>query len=247
MSDKPFFVGYLTPPPGLRAFLAVICVGMVVGFGAVGWVVGSTQPDPGSGLLYGRQTVTGLLQAQPYPHVHVTEGTDELPVGRTVLLGGGGKTGVDDRAVPLDGQIVTVSGAAVKRGDLDMIQLRGGTRGMSAMMGELPEVEVEDLGRWRLTGEICDGKCYAGAMLPGDGLAHRACANLCLIGGVPPVFVTTAPVEGDDFLLIGGPEGGPITDLLLDYTALMISAEGRIERRGDLLVFLVDPETIEVL
>lgn len=247
MSEKPFFVGYLTPPPGLRAFLGVIGLGMIVGFGAVGWVIGSTQADPGPGGLYGRHTVTGLLQAQPYPMVHIIEGTDHLPAGRTILMSGGGKTGVDARAAPLDGLIVTASGVAVKRGDLDLLQLRGGTRGLSAMMGELPEIEIQDLGRWRLTGEICDGKCYAGAMLPGDGLAHRACANLCLIGGVPPVFVTAEPVEGQDFLLIGGPDGGPVTDLLLDYTALRITVEGQIERRGDMLVFLIDPDTMEVL
>lgn len=247
MSDKPFFVGYLTPPPGLRAFLAVIGLGLIAGFGAVGWVVGSTQPDPGPGGLYGQHTVTGLLQAQPYPMVHIVDGTDHLPAGRTILMSGGGKTGVDSRAAPLDGQIVTVAGVAVKRGDLDLLQLRGGTRGLSAMMGELPEVEIQDLGRWQLTGEICDGKCYAGAMLPGDGLAHRACANLCLIGGVPPVFVTAEPVEGQDFLLIGGPDGGPVTDLLLGYTALRITVEGRIERRGEMLVFLIDPDTMEVL
>ena len=84
-------------------------------------------------------------------------------------------------------------------------------------------------------------------MRPGTGLAHRACANLCLVGGVPPVFVSSAPVEGEEFLLIGGPDGGPLPEALLDVTALYISVEGRVERRGDLLVFLIDPASIEVL
>ena len=63
----------------------------------------------------------------------------------------------------------------------------------------------------------------------------------------PPVFVSSQPVEGSEFLLIGGSDGGPIPDSLLDLTALYISIEGRIERRGDLLVFLVDPGSAEVL
>ena len=120
-------------------------------------------------------------------------------------------------------------------------------RGVGPAMGDTPEIAVEDLGRWKLTGEICDGKCLAGAMRPGRGLAHRACANLCLVGGVPPVFVSSAPIDDEEFLLIGGPDGGPLPAAMLEYTALYISVEGRIERRGGMLVFLIYPDTVEVL
>ena len=105
---------------------------------------------------------------------------------------------------------------------------------------------VKPLGRWRLTGEICDGKCYAGAMRPGTGLAHKACANLCLIGGVPPVLVTTAPVEGERFLLIAGADGGPVTPALLDHVATLVQVEGDVERRGSLLVLRVAPGTLRL-
>ncbi|MEM8870166.1 MAG: hypothetical protein AAGE38_07185 [Pseudomonadota bacterium] len=250
MKDTPFFVGYLSPPRPLKLFLAVASVALVVMFGMVSWVIGTTQADPGPGSFrfdYGRQTVTGLIEADPYPMLHITEGTERLPAGRTVLMSGGGKVGVDDRARPLSGHMAVVSGVVLERGDLEMIQARGGTRGVGPTMGELPEVPFEDLGRWKLAGEICDGKCVAGAMSPGRGLAHRACANLCLIGGVPPVFVSSAPVAGSEFLLIGGPDGGPLAPELLEFTALYISVEGAVQRRGDLLVFLIDPATIEVL
>ena len=93
-----------------------------------------------------------------------------------------------------------------------------------------------------MVGEICDGKCETGAMRPGNGLAHRACAILCLAGGVPPVFVTAGPVEGSGFLLLAGADGGPIPASLRALTALRVVIDGTLERRGDLLVFRADPD-----
>jgi len=250
MSDKPFFVGYLPAPGPLRLFLGLIILGLIALFAAVGYSIALTQADPGPAATrfdYGRQTVTGVIEVNPYPMLHVTKGTDRIPEGRTLLLTGQGKFGVQDRANRLDGTLATASGVVLERGDLDMLQVRGGMRGLGPQTGEPPEVAPQPLGRWRLAGEICDGKCLAGAMRPGRGIAHRACANLCLTGQVPPVFVSSQPVEGSEFLALGGPDGGPLPQAMLDFTALYISVEGTIERRGDMLVFLVDPDSVEVL
>lgn len=250
VKEKPFFVGYLPVPRRLRSFLVAVSAVLVVGFFAAGWVIGATQDDPGSGAFrfdFGRQTVTGTLELRPYPVLHVTEGTEHITPGSTLMLSGGGKRGVMDRAEPLAGQLVTASGALLARGDLDMLQLRGGAEGLSAAEGEATLPEPVPLGRWRLAGEICDGKCLAGAMRPGTGLAHKACANLCLSGGVPPVFVSSQPIEGSEFLLIAGPDGGPLPAAFYDYVGLYIGVEADIERRGDLLVMAIDPTTIEKL
>ena len=98
-----------------------------------------------------------------------------------------------------------------------------------------------------MAGEICDGKCLAGAMHPGRGIAHKACANLCLIGDIPPVFVSTRPIEGSEFLMIAGPDGGPMPKAMLDLVASYIEVEADIERRGDLLVMKIDPASVKVL
>ena len=42
------------------------------------------------------------------------------------------------------------------------------------------------LGEMTLEGEIVDTKCYLGAMNPGVLKPHRACAILCIKGGIPP-------------------------------------------------------------
>lgn len=252
MSDRkpPFFVGYLAVPAALRRFLLLACVMFVAGLAGVGFALGVAQDDPGPGAFrfdYGRQTVTGVIELTPYPILRVTEGNDRIKPGDTLLMSGGGKNGVDDRAMPLSGKLARVSGVVLERGDLNMLQLRGGRQGIAAVEGAPPEQSVQPLGRWRLAGEICDGKCLAGAMRPGTGLAHKACANLCLLGGVPPVFVSSQPVDGETFLLITGPDGRALPTEAYDYVARYVSLEGEIERRGNLLIIAVDPQTMEVL
>lgn len=248
-NDGPFYVGYLPPPGPLRGFLLAVCAVLFAGLATAGYLMGTAQDDPGPGAFrfdYGRQTVTGVVEMTPYPVIHVTKGNDRIKPGDSFMMTAGGKSGVDSRAIPLNGKLVEVSGVILERGDLFMLQLRGGKNGLKAATGDAPEIPHEAQGRWQLTGEICDGKCLAGAMRPGRGLAHKACANLCLLGEVPPVFVTSQPVMGQEFLLITGPDGTRLPKAAYDYVAQFITAEGEITKRGDLLVWEIDTDTIEL-
>ncbi|QBY01142.1 hypothetical protein E2K80_10745 [Rhodophyticola sp. CCM32] len=248
--DRPFFVGYLPVPAGLRGFLLLVSAVLIWGFALFSWGVGSTQEDPGPGRFrfdYGRQALTGVISMVPYPMLHVTEGTDHIGAGQSIMLAGGGKFGVAGRVADFDGALVTLQGVVLERGDLNMLQLAGGNQGVMPAEGEVPDVETTDLGRWRLSGEICDGKCLAGAMRPGRGIAHRACASLCLIGEVPPVFVSSEPVQGHEFFLVGREDGTPIDRAILEYVGLLVMAEGRVSLRGDLPVFILDEDTLEAL
>jgi hypothetical protein len=237
-------------PAGLRVFLIALGLAAIGLFVGAGLAIGATQDDPGSGAFrfdYGRQTVTGVLELHPYPLLSVTEGSKRITAGHTLMLSGSGKRGLGKRAAGLDGQLVEVSGVLLARGDLDMLQVRGGKKGLVAVDGDAPPLETQPLGRWRLTGEICDGKCLAGAMRPGRGLAHKACANLCLIGGVPPVFVSSQAVEGSEFLMIAGADGAALPAAAYDHVGQFLSLEGNIEQRGDVLVFSVDLNSLELL
>jgi len=200
-TKDPFFVGWGKIPNDLRVFLASLALSIVAGFAVLAYTISSSQSDPGSGAFMGPASAIGILQADPYPVLHVIE-SDRYNRGEAILLTGGGKRGVVDRAAGLDGQVVRIGGVTLERGDLSGMQLRGGTNGLRKddSTSDGFTIKTEKLGRWKLTGEICDGKCLNGAMRPGKGLAHKACANLCLIGMVPPVFVSSAPVEGSAFL-----------------------------------------------
>lgn len=252
MSDKngPFYVGYLPVPSGLKLFLVAVSAFLVGAFAALGLTLGIAQDDPGTGEFkwgWGGQTVVGRLEVLPYPMLHVTKGSERIPAGRTLLLSGVGKKGVQSRVEPFDGKLVQLQGIALKRGDIDALQVGDGKLAIMPVDGEAPDADTKVLGHWRLTGEICDGKCLAGAMRPGTGLSHRACANLCLIGGAPPVFVTKDAVDGQTFFLLGDKSGKPLPEAYLAHVAQLVRLDGEVERRGQVLVFKADLSTLKVL
>lgn len=243
--EPPFFVGWGKMPASLRDFAIGVGLGLVLLLGLAGFMVAATQDDPGDGAFLGAAEAVGVLTAAPYPVLHVTESAT-FPAGTALLLSGIGKRGVEDRAGPLDGALVAVKGARIARGEIEGLQVDPGADGMVPAAGAASAPEAVDLGRWRITGEICDGKCLAGAMRPGTGLAHKACANLCLIGGAPPVFVATGRVDGAAFFLLGDAAGGPVSGAVLSRTAVLVEAEGRVERRGGIHVFRIDPASVRL-
>lgn len=252
-----FFAGWGKIPKELRLFLMSLTLSLIAFFGILSYLISSTQNDPGDAAFIGRGNAIGILQAKPYPVLHVIE-SKRYETGQVIMLNGNGKRGVVDRAAELDGKVVRINGARLKRGDLDAMQLRGGKNGLrqvevmdgmskSTMTADDFRIKTEQLGRWKLSGEICDGKCLSGAMRPGSGLAHKACANLCLIGGVPPVFVSASPIEGSEFLMMANEDGEAVTEEILQHTATYVEIEGDIERRGNMLVFKISSETISVI
>jgi hypothetical protein len=248
MSDRHdgFFIGWSSGlPQGLRGFLAAVSVALLCGAALLGLVLSASIDDPGGGdWVGGEATLRGTIAGRPYPLLYLPA-SSRHPAGHAVLLAGVGKNGAEvDPA--LVGHMVEATGAMLKRGSIDMMQV-----GDDPGLREVAEASVlpaaVQVGRWRLVGEICDGKCWTGAMRPGSGIAHKACANLCVIGGLPPVLVTTAPVAGSTFLLLAGADGGPMPDALRPLIGLRISLDGEIERRGDLLVLRVAPASVHKL
>jgi hypothetical protein len=228
---KPFFVGWSgrTALP-LLGFLTLTLVTLVAGFTALAFALGVTVDDPGGGDFTGNKQITGTLIADPYPMI-VTDNDRH-----TVVLSGGGKRGVQAEARSLDGKHVRATGFGVKRGDRDLLLVGN----LELAPGDAAPPMREPQGIWRLTGEICDGKCSLGVMRPGNKPAHKACANVCLLGGVPPVFITTTPVLGTRYLLLGDPENHALPDELRDYVAVTSRMDGVVERIGDALIFRTD-------
>ena len=254
--DPGFFVGYLNAVPRpLAIFLVAAAAAAVGGMAGLAFALGTNVNDPGDGRFarnLGAQAMSGVLQQNPYPILRVRPDANN-PEPRTIMLTVPGKRSVERRGRKLFGQVVDVKGFLFQRGDIDMLQVQG-RNSLKAAAGEgepAPEftpAPPESLGRWRLIGEICDGKCYLGAMRPGDGLAHKACANLCISSGAPPIFVTDdeSAVAGETFLLMAAADGGPLPDRFRDYVAVLVQLEGEVERLDDLLVFKVDIDRTKV-
>lgn len=248
MRPNAFFIGWQRQvQPGLRRFLLLAALAVPLGGGALALLLGAAADDPAGPrfallpgapmpLPLGDAALTGVLTLAPYPVLHLPPDS-AAPRGRAVLLADDGKRGATIDAA-LAGRSVSAQGFALARGDIDMLVLAGPPRAAEVA---LPAIATESLGRWRITGEICDGKCAAGGMRPGTGLGHRACAALCLDGELPAIFVATAPVAGHAFLLLGAANGTRLPPDLRAHIGLRVTLEGAVERRGGMLVFLVDP------
>jgi hypothetical protein len=100
------------------------------------------------------------------------------------------------------------------------------------------------LGPATLRGEIIDPKCYLGAMKPGGGKTHRACATLCIRGGIPPMLVVRGSDASETFYLLTDPQGGPIVEPLVPYIGEPVRISGEVVQEEDLLIFRVDPASI---
>jgi hypothetical protein len=257
MSDSkaPFFIGWSGRlPPELVRFYLAVGLFVVAAFAGLGLSLGSGVDDPSRNLFaalpganvakpdgwLGDQKFDGVLTLRPYPVLHVSSARGGR-VERSMLLSGSGKRGVvtDETA-----HRVSAEGGLLRRGDIDTLVVDD-PPAASATPASAPETQA--LGHWRSVGEICDGKCYPGGMTPGFGLAHRACAAVCLIGDVPAIFVTAQPLAGASFLLLAGPDGAAPGAWIRDFIARPVELEGDVERVGAMLIFKIDPAKARLL
>lgn len=234
-----FFIGWSArTPPSLARFSLTVAALAVAAMVALALALGRAV-DASAGDIIGEIAIAGILETAPYPLLRAPPDASH-PSGHAVMLAGDGKYGIGAAANTFAGRAIEARGALVRRGDLDMLVVSP-EEGLSPSPAPIPPpAAATRLGRWRVSGEICDGKCTAGVMRPGNGLAHKACASLCLAGGVPAVFVANAPVEGGQFLLLADAAGGPPPAAMADLIAIPVTLEGDVERRDDLLVFHVD-------
>ncbi|OFX01425.1 MAG: hypothetical protein A3E78_11940 [Alphaproteobacteria bacterium RIFCSPHIGHO2_12_FULL_63_12] len=226
MADEPFFVGWspeLARPT--RRFLLTAGAGLAVGAGAVGLGLGAAAPHPGPGFWdQGKKVaVTGTIYPGPYLHL-LTEDLGDGP--RMVLLVGAGKDRVTVRpALTFTGAAVT--GTLIERGAHAMMAVDG-VYPDPAPGRVLPGPE-KDLGDAVTTGEILDAKCWFGAMRPGHGKTHKACAALCATGGLPLAFCETGRCsDGKAALLLLNERGQAFGQEILPLVADPVMVRGRI-------------------
>lgn len=237
LDDDEIFVGYLpTPPRTLRFVRWVIALCLVLvpalaallvlGTGGSGRGVAPLVQTEGEGLV-------GLLETEPYGVLWIPG--ESGPEG--VLLVSQGKFGLGSQFDALDGTIVRVAGVILERDGQRMIEL--GTAPDAATLGDdvsstLRSRAEASLGEVVVTGEIVDEKCWLGRMRPGGGRTHRACAQLCVAGGIPPVLVGTDADGHDVRALIVDEVGAPATEWVLPFVAEPVRVRGELVRDGSL-------------
>lgn len=236
--DYGFFVGYFSKvPPSLAHFAVAVGSFAVAAFAAAGYLLAISTDAPQAAVFLPGKDVAGVYQSKPYPLIWMASDANHRE-GHTLLLSGNGKRGAQQAGAPFDGKAVKVTGDLLKRGTIDMLIVENFSDAGSTVAALAGPVQ---LGRWQISGEVCDGKCAVGAMKPGTGLAHKGCANLCIAGGLPPLLVTAEPVEGTNFVLLASDDGGPLrAGTWEDNVAVPVTLEGALERRGDLLILRLD-------
>jgi hypothetical protein len=201
-------------------------------------------------------TLRGVAFTKPYAMLRVPgEKPGDSP--RTYLLVEDGKSGALPRVSTVvqgksGGVAVEVRGTVLHREDRWMLALEEGDSGMRALTeseaSELsfvglapPQVLAEAV---TLRGEIIDPKCYLGAMKPGGGKTHKACAMRCIAGGIPPMLVVRAADKRETFYLLVTAEGGVANEAVYPFVGDRVELLGRLEQHDDLLLLKVSSNNI---
>lgn len=246
-APEPFYVGYLPVPRSLVRFARVLVPVLLWALVIASVVVARSQPDPGPAVWNDAraQSFTGTLVATPYPALVGDDGAG------THLLVELGKHGVARDLTPLLNSRVQVTGWTIEREGRRIIELEPDASALRPAhaheTGPLP-LAWQPVGIVTLRGEIVDTKCFLGAMKPGEGRTHRACAILCIQGGIPPTLVTRGPSGTARFTLLCDPSGEPFAgaqlEALLAHMAGPIEAQGLLEQAGDLQRLRLDSRSI---
>lgn len=253
-----FFIGWLLTPPTYTRFLRPIIIALLVVAGGAAATVAFLQRDPGTGHwdTDNVRTFDGIAYTRPYAMIRVLgEKVGDPP--RTLLLVEDGKFGALPRVEKLiqgraESVAVRVTGTILHRDGRWMLELEEGEKGMRRLTKEeeqklpslswpSPQVLAEHV---TLKGEIIDPKCYLGAMKPGGGKTHKACAMLCISGGVPPMLVTRDANKQETFYLLTTTDAGVANELVLSFVGDQVEVSGRLEGHGDLLLLRIAPDGV---
>lgn len=201
-----FYVGYLDAPRALARAMWGVAAGLLAGFVLLAALLAGAQAFPGGGTwdTTGAGVFEGELFIDPYPRLLTR---DERGAPMDAVLVEPGKFGATARASAFAGRRVRVRGGLVRWGGRAVIELLGTPDDMVSLGATDAAPAAAPGEAVTLVGEIVDPKCYLGVMNPGFGRPHVSCAELCILGGVPPVLVVRAPhaangrAEGECHLL----------------------------------------------
>ncbi len=244
LADGGYYVGYLPRSPADVARttrgLAALALALPLLAGAL-VAASQTSWQPGVFELETVRELRGHYFESPVPHLALRRPGDSTSSSRWLLVRPG-KHGPDPAWSELDGQEVELRGRLVHRGGWTMVEVvPESLRSIGMQSMALP---APDLGRVSLQGEIVDSKCWLGVMNPGNLRTHRACASLCIRGGIPPILVARDAYGNSTQLLLVGPQGEALNEVVLPLVARPVEVTGEVERLDGLLVLRAEPSAI---
>lgn len=227
-----FFVAYLPPPPGAARFARAVAAVVLAAFAGAGALLAGFQRDPGRGSWDDAAIVPleGVVVLMPYPMLIDSR-------GEGVLVVESGKFGSGERLAPFDGRAVTLRGTILRRDGWRMLELDPAAGSILERDGRADAAPRAGAIEWGeeivLRAEVVDPKCFLGAMRPGEGKTHKACAALCLFGGIPPMLVWRDAASGAmRGALVTDAGGGAANERLRPVAGEMIGVRGRLGSIG---------------
>lgn len=241
--EDPFYVGYLKTPHTYRSSVK-LAIALIAIWGAMSaFLIVLSQRSPGFATwdISNEKTWTGLLLEEPYPMLVTPD--------ETLLVVNIGKRGAHEELKGLYGGSYTINGYELQREGRRMIELAPDflATPIPASTMSSPELVVLAEEPIEYRGEIIDGKCFLGAMKPGDGFGHRSCAVLCLRGGLPPMFADDSANAGDRYPLLIVDGSTTLPESLIGKVACKVRLRATPARIADLPVLLVNSSEIEVI
>jgi hypothetical protein len=238
-----FYIGYDPPMPRPLARLVrrAVRLAVAIGVSAVALLAARHRAIAGGAFAFGDvQPVAGVLVERPYPALRVA--------GRSAstLLVATGKHGAAPLIRGRTDRAVIVRGQRISRDGNEMLEIAsiaesarpGGPSGAApgGPSGAAPGAEVV------LRGEIVDSKCFLGVMTPGQGKTHRACASLCLRGGIPPALLVEDRAGASRLVLLVSPAGDAVDpSLVADRAFEPTEMAGTLSRVDGWWVLRTDP------
>ncbi|MGE3180050.1 MAG: hypothetical protein AB7N71_00325 [Phycisphaerae bacterium] len=242
-----FYVGYLPMPPRLKSFVIAILITAVASLGLAAIVIASQQSSAGGGNWeFGvNREFVGTLVVKPYPLLIGPHPFTPRHGNVTYVVVSEGKHGSADRLASYDGRRVRLKASLLDRTGRFLLELSSDIDAITVQEAASEIFSGRPSGRQKLCGEIIDPKCYLGAMKPGGGRTHRACATLCIRGGIPPMFVTRDENLQETYYLLTNESGNAILEEIVPFIGEPVELQGDVQRIGDLNVLRVERNSLK--
>ena len=226
MSERKSIYVIYRPLPATLLTLVLAAIGALAGLLAgTAAATALAQRDPGPAVwdTSDTATLTGTIIADPYPMLLPADGSPG------VLLVGVGKVGPPEEVVAMAGSAANVTGYTLERNGMRMLEVQSAEAAQDSPP-RAPTIPI-DHGTHAIATEILDSKCYLGAMKPGDGIGHKACATLCITGGIPPMMSWTDNAGKTHYALLTNADGSPMPERHRPLIAEPVTIEGRLTAR----------------
>ncbi len=248
-ADDPFYIGYDPPMPGAIARVVRRAVAGLAAAGLAGVALiafGHRAIDGGVFEFGTVRPVSGVVVERPYPALRVAGRSAATLLVATGKHGAGPLVhGLTDRAVIVEGQRISRDGNEM----LEIASVResgspGASPGTSSGTAPGDGAGAAPGGPVTLRGEIVDSKCFLGVMVPGQGKTHRACASLCLRGGIPPALFVEDRAGASRLVLLVSLAGAPLDPAIVaDRAFEPTEMAGTLSRADGWWVLRTDPAT----